>query len=621
MGKVIQFFADKLSNLVSNLGTDRDKASHSQYSVIPLTPQELTAAYRSSWMARKIIDIPPLDATREWRNWQADAKQIELIEEEEKRLGVRRKVMAAMVRARLYGGGALFIGTGERDTSQPLRPEAIKKGGIQFLVPLSKRVLTAGEIESDPLVEGFGLPRDYTINSGQRTALTVHPSRLVVFTGNPHPDADEVGGLERGWGDSVLQSILETLKQADSASANISSLLFEAKVDVIRIPGFMDGLADPEYENRVLNRLRLAMMAKGINGTLILDKEEEYDQKESSFAGLTDVMMSFVQLVAGASDIPVTRLLGQAPAGLNATGESDMRNYYDRIAAMQELSLGPSMHILDECLLHSAIGSRPDDIHYNWASLWQTSETERADVGNKTANTLKTLKDTGLFPDGALSQAGVAMLVETGTVPGLEAAMKDFEGELPLEAEDDPEQVAAAMGRAGAATEEDPEAAPPKKPVADAAPRTLYVHRPVVNAEELREWAREQGFTSVLGDLHVTIAYSKERVDWMKVGEGMSDKDGTITIQPGGPRIVEQLGGATVLMFNSWMLGYRHGEIRNAGASWDYEDYQPHVSITYEPGDVDLRNVQPYRGKIVLGPEVFEELDDNWRMDIEEQKL
>ena len=88
-----------------------------------LSEQELSNAYRGAWLPRKIIDIPPLDATRRWRGWQASKEQIEKLEAEEKRLDVRRKVKQAMTRARLFGGAAIYIGTGDRDTSLPLDPE------------------------------------------------------------------------------------------------------------------------------------------------------------------------------------------------------------------------------------------------------------------------------------------------------------------------------------------------------------------------------------------------------------------------------------------------------------------------------------------------------------------
>lgn len=63
----------------------------------------------------------------------------------------------------------------------------------------------------------------------------------------------------------------DAVKQADSTSANIASLVFEAKVDVLNIPNLMSQLADPAYEAQLLQRLQLAAMAKGINGMLVLD--------------------------------------------------------------------------------------------------------------------------------------------------------------------------------------------------------------------------------------------------------------------------------------------------------------------------------------------------------------
>jgi len=48
------------------------------------------------------------------------------------------------------------------------------------------------------------------------------------------------------------------------------------------------------------------------------------------------------------------------------------------------------------------------------------------------------------------------------------------------------------------------------------------------------------------------------------------------------------------------------------GASWDYNYYQPHVTITYDGGDLNLHDVKPYTGSIVLEEEIFKEVDLNW---------
>lgn len=303
----------------------------------------------------------------------------------------------------------------------------------------------------DPESPGYGRPAFYTLSSGTAGQLKIHPSRLVILQGAVKPDPELDTG--DGWGDSVLLAISRAIKDADASAANIASLVFEAKVDVIKIPNFMASLADEEYEQKVLQRLTLAAMAKGVNGALLLDAEEEYEQKQAQFGGLVDLLMGFMQLVSGASDIPMTRLLGQSPGGLNASGESDLRNYYDRISSNQELVLQPALQMLDECLIRSALGTRPPEVFYSWRSLWQTTDKERADIGKTTADTIKTIADTRLIPESVLVQVAANMLTEAGVAPGLEAEMLKYgESTQPdSDEQDDDEQRAAATPVAAAA--------------------------------------------------------------------------------------------------------------------------------------------------------------------------
>jgi hypothetical protein len=429
---VVHKIGDGLRNLVANLNTPRDKAASSYYAVPCLPEDQLLNAYRGAWLPRKIIDIPALDACRKWRNWQADGDEISDVEAEETRLGLQAKVLEALTKARLFGGAAIYIGTGDSDPTKPLNPESIAKGGIKHLNVLTRRVLQAGETETNPESEAYGKPKEYTITS-QTGQVDIHPSRLIIFQGALHPDPERATGAERGWGDPVLLAILQTIKQADGTAANIASLVFEAKIDVIKIPKLMEKLqgGGTAYEQQVIERLTLAATAKGINGCLILDSEEEYEQKTATFGELTNIMLAFMQLVSGAADIPVTRLLGQAPAGLNATGDADIRNYYDRISAMQQLSMTPALAIFDECLIRSALGTRPPELFYNWASLWQSTDKERADIGKITAETIKSIGETGLIPDDVMSEVAVTMLTEAGVAPGLEQSMDEWKAANP----------------------------------------------------------------------------------------------------------------------------------------------------------------------------------------------
>ncbi|MRX33210.1 phage portal protein [Aminobacter sp. MDW-2] len=605
MTNVIAMFRDSLTNLVSRLGTDRDKAASSFYSLPVLSDSELLNAYRGAWLPRKIVDIPAFDSVRAWRDWQADGTKIEDIEAEEKRLNVRGKVLEARTKARLWGGAAIHIGTGDLELAKPLDVERIGKGGIKHLTVLTRRQLSAGEIERDPGSEWYGKPKDYKLTAGDKVQVDIHPSRLVIFSGSPQPDVELVGSSELVWGDSVLLAVMEAIKQADGTAANIASLIFEAKIDIIRIPNFMASLGDEGYKRKIIERYTLANTSKGINGTLMLDKEEEYESKSASFATLPDVLDRFLQIVSGAADIPATRLLGQAPAGMNATGESDLRNYYDRLQAMQSLEMTPAMYRMDEALIRSALGSRPADVYYEWAPLWGMSEKEKADVFKTKADAARAIAGSSgqqsLMPIDALSDALVNTFVEDGSLPGLEAAIEEY-GTLAEQEPDEDEQAAAAT--------------PPKpterQAANDAEPRTLYVRRDVVNAAEIKAWAEGQGITDIVPDLHVTIVYSRTPIDWIKAGNAFEwgpERDGSMLIPKGGPRVVEPLGNMTaVLMFASSQLCWRHEEIVRAGASHDFEDYQPHISLTKAP--VDLNTIEPYRGRIVLGPEVFEELKE-----------
>ncbi|WP_449395574.1 anti-CBASS protein Acb1 family protein [Devosia riboflavina] len=607
MGNVLTFVRDGLASMVAGLGTERDKAATVYYTDPVIDPQQLIAAYRTSWLPRKIVDIPALDSCRAWRSWQAKNGQIEKIEAEEKRLGVQAKVLDARKKARLFGGAAIYIDLGD-DASQELKPDSVKAGGIRFLTALSPKQLQPGEIETDPLSPLYGRPKYYTIVAGTSLQVNVHPSRLVIFIGNEMPDKDITSGATFAWGDSILTSVMEAVKQADATSANIASLIFEANVDVVTMEGLMAYVGTPDGERKVTDRYRIAATGKSINRMLILDGKEKYERKSASFQTLPDLMDRFFQNVSGAADIPMTRLFGMSPGGLNASGDSDLRNYYDRIASSQTLEMQPAMNVLDECLIRSATGNRDKDIHYVWNPLWQMSETEKATVFKAKADAARTIAGTGgtsepLMPLEALSDAFVTELVEDGTLSGLEAAIKKY-GTLADQEEDELDEEAA-LGTAANAN--DPTEQQRKRIAAnDAAPRSLYIQRKVKNAAAIIAWAKSQGFekTFPADDLHVTVASSRTPVDWIKVGESWASE---LKVGAGGPRLMEQFGEATVLLFTANELRWRHEGVMEAGGSWDHPEYQPHITISYGfKGDVS--KVQPYQGEIVLGPELFGEV-------------
>jgi hypothetical protein len=158
-----------------------------------------------------------------------------------------------------------------------------------------------------------------------------------------------------------------------------------------------------------------------------------------------------------------------------------------------------------------------------------------------------------------------------------------------------------------------------------AASRTLYVKRRLLNAGALRAWAAAQGIESALRaeDMHATIAFSREPVDWSAIAP---DEDAVAVLDEGG-RAAHQFppqstpNGALVLKFASEALTRRWQYYLDAGASWDFPEYQPHVTVTYSVAEAAVAGLEPYRGPLIFGPEEWAEVDDGWAGEIEEEPL
>ncbi len=141
--------------------------------------------------------------------------------------------------------------------------------------------------------------------------------------------------------------------------------------------------------------------------------------------------------------------------------------------------------------------------------------------------------------------------------------------------------------------------------------RTLYISRPVLNAPEIIKWAKDNGFSKTVEpkDMHVTVAYSKMPVDWMNI-----TKNDTNIQNKNDKRKVKGLGdkNAVVLSFDSPKLKNRWNEILSKGASWDYEGYEPHVTISYDAVGLNFGAIKPFDGVIELGPEMLTEVNQDW---------
>lgn len=667
--------ADTLGSLMSGMGTEKDKLATIQFTNPLMTQPEQDAAYRGDWMARKLVNIPAYDATREWRSWQGDQDDITHLEDTERTLGVLRKVMVAKQMARLYGGAALILGVNQGRNEDELNYDTIKAGDLKFVHPVTRYDISAGPMVRDIQSPYFGeaeyYERAYTTTPAGDGALGTkfHPSRVIRFVGAERLDFLQSNEV---WGDSILMAISDAIKAAGLVSNSGAQLVAEAKVDIIRIPGLSESMATQAYENKLTKRFAVANMIKGVYSMLLLDKEEEWQRQNATFTGLDSMLQMYLLMTCGAGDVPATRFLGQSPAGLSSTGESDLRNYYDNVGTVQKTEYSPALAKLDNVLIPSALGSHPEELFYVWNSLWQMTAKEKAEVNKAQADTYKIDVDSQLLDPLVLKKARENQIIENQTYPGFEQILEEWDGkgfeeeekqarlnaEMFQQTQNDPNNDPSLQERTpndpNANPDKMPEAGKPKKPapkkkptqdrrkigdaiypgtfahmrkrVNDATPRTLYIHRELLNVDDIKAWAKAQGFASIVDDLHVTLIYSKTPVNWLEMGTDNwgEDSNGVLVVHPGGPRMMEQFGEAQVLVFGSDALTYRNMRLREQGCEFNFNEYNPHVTITYRglPAD-QFAKVEPYRGELRFGPEIFKEIDTNFNneTDVKERSM
>lgn len=364
---------DNLSNLVAGLGTQRDKRTHSSFSAgNPIANWvELEGAYLDNWIARQIVNVPVDDGLREWRSFKIDDES--KIQEEEKRLGLRKAYKLGRYWARLYGGAAIVMIT-DQDLEKPLDVTKIKEGSLKRFAVLDRWDIRPVNINYfDPISVDFLLPEYYVVTGGQ---TRIHSSHLVRCDGEDIPR--RMRALNEGWGDSTLRKVFDDLKDVVASKGGIASLILEANVDTIQREGLSNDLASGK-ENKILERFALAAQMKSLVHTLLLDGSETFERKSVTFAGLAQILDKFMVWISGASDIPMTRLFGvESKSGIGDSGQGSLNNYYDSVASMQEAQFRPELEIIDQVFIRSVFGEMPEGCKFEWNPLYQESGLELA---------------------------------------------------------------------------------------------------------------------------------------------------------------------------------------------------------------------------------------------------
>lgn len=422
-----------LQNLAAGLNSDRDKRWYSTY-LSPDTqdPQTIENMVRTSWLAGRLVNTIAEDMTRagwslSWDEREKDSDDARRLADLEAAVGLRAKINDGITWGRQFGGAGVLIGIrGQEDLSKPLVLDSVKENSLAYLHAFDRwDVFPVAGVTELNLESPFALePVHYTIANAETNVPLVHRSRLVLFDGRR---VSRRAWRQNGfWHDSVLLSAIESVKNYDTATGGVASMIFEANVDIMTIPGLAELVTTDKGRAKLLERFTTTAMMKSFNRMLLMDggkvgdaaaKPETFSQKTTQFAGVNEAILRFMADVAGAADCPVTRLFGQSPGGLNATGDSDLRNYYDHVNARQNTSLRPQLSYLYEILTRSAFGSKPKNFEITFNPLWQTSDKERAEINNIQMET-----DTGYITAGVLSTVAIAKeVMERGYYVTMEA--------------------------------------------------------------------------------------------------------------------------------------------------------------------------------------------------------
>lgn len=380
---------DGLVNVASGLGTAKSKRTHNVWQLSALNQyKQLDAAFQDSWLARQIVEIPAEDMTREWRRINSDGAVD--IESYERAISMKDMVRQAETWARLYGGAAIVMIT-DQPLDQPLNVEAIKEGDLKRLIVFDRWELGASDLNAtDVTAANFLLPDSYIIQGG---TTRVHHSHVARFSGDTLPR--RLSRQTSGWGDSVLRKCLSDLGDIVSAHEGVAELMSEANVDVIKREGLSEDLST-DQDDAMIKRFELFSLMKSTVQLALLDSTETYERKELSFTGTADVLDRFAIWLSGASRIPMTKLFGTSSKGFNATGEGDLKTYYDDIKALQESKLGNPLQAIDQVLVRSSLGYMPDNYNYEWNPLSQPNQLESAQANQLRAQTDMAYLDSGV---------------------------------------------------------------------------------------------------------------------------------------------------------------------------------------------------------------------------------
>ena len=340
---------------------------------------DLAEKYQNNGLFSKIIDRPAEEALKHGMEYNvSDADLREFLDDALDRLDWEEKAVTAIRWARLFGGSIIVM---LLDDGGGLE-EPVNWQDVRSVEEL--RVYERAIVQPDPDTYRTGKAEYFDVSSTYGGTFRVHRSRCLVFKNGSLP---EYGAAQQYyyWGLPEYIRIHKDLSRALKTHTNAANMIEKSVQPVYKQKNLQSTLAAEGGDTAVLKRLNVIDQARGMLNSIAVDMDgEDYDFKTFQMTGAKEILESTCNLLSAVTCIPQTILFGRSPAGENATGESDLENYYNFVEGIQKRMLKKNIRTLIKAIVQAGVydGSieNPGNIKPTFKPLWSLSETEKATV-------------------------------------------------------------------------------------------------------------------------------------------------------------------------------------------------------------------------------------------------
>ncbi len=356
--------------------------------------QLLSEIYVEIGLIQTIVDIPVDDGLRggmTFKSQQIDEDELKLLQNKMDRENDVGIAGFGEKWNRLFGGGGIVIIT-DQDPSTPLditalhNTDKLEFRDVDMWELFWSRQNTsdyAASIDSADVLD----PEYYDYYGVQ-----LHNSRVIKLTGLRPPSF--VRPRLRGWGVSIVETLVRSINQYLKATDLGFEVLDEFKLDVYLLKNLVSTLLQPNGTNKVKERVQLANFQKNFQHAIVLDSEDQYQQKQLSFAGLAEAMAGIRMQVASDMRMPMSKLFGTGSSGFSS-GEDDIENYNCMVESQVRGKLKWVILRMGELRCQQIFGYIPDDLEGEFKPLRTLSSEQEENVKSQQFNRLQAAKTAG----------------------------------------------------------------------------------------------------------------------------------------------------------------------------------------------------------------------------------